>query len=212
MDQTIEKSALQIYFTHRVNQIYIAIFCMGLVASTLTNALIDYWYIPLCIIVASPFIEYFTHQYLLHLPYPKEKAKHPQYAHFLDQIHYLHHQDPKKIEHIFAEWWLSAFGLVLYGFLAFFVTGSWRFTLVLGTWIVLYFLIYEWTHFIAHYDYVPKTRYGKYMKKYHVWHHYKNEDYWYGITSPFADMLFGKFKNPKQIEASPMALKNRGRL
>lgn len=52
-------------------------------------------------------------------------------------------------------------------------------------------LYYEWTHFVSHRPIVPLTRWGKWMKKYHLLHHFKYADGNYGVTNPLFDKLMG---------------------
>jgi 4-hydroxysphinganine ceramide fatty acyl 2-hydroxylase len=66
-------------------------------------------------------------------------------------------------------------------------------------------LYYEWTHYVAHRPIQPRTPWGKWMKKIHIWHHYKNENYWYGVTNPALDMMFGTFKHEKDVPRSETA-------
>lgn len=202
--------ALRIYWSHLPNWFYFGLFVAGLIYIVKTGLLLSYWYLVLLWLLLVPFIEYFTHKYLLHMPQPEHPDKHRFWALIANRVHYFHHQDPKKVEHIFAEIWMTVpalIGDILLGWLLTWDVGQ---TAVFVTAILGYFLIYEWTHFIAHFDgYTPKNAYGRFLKKYHLWHHYKNEAYWYGITTPIADWIFGKWQNPHSVSASPLALSNR---
>ncbi|MBV8638735.1 MAG: fatty acid hydroxylase, partial [Candidatus Eremiobacteraeota bacterium] len=40
----------------------------------------------------------------------------------------------------------------------------------------------------------------KYMKKYHLWHHFKNEHFWFGVTNPTMDYAGITYRN---VEAVP---------
>ena len=60
-------------------------------------------------------------------------------------------------------------------------------SLLLGSLVGL--LYYEWVHYVAHIPFVPKTPFGRWIKKYHLWHHYKNERMWFGVTNPSMDFL-----------------------
>ncbi len=42
---------------------------------------------------------------------------------------------------------------------------------------------YEWTHYLIHTDYKPKTRVYRAIWRNHRNHHYKNEHYWFTVTS-----------------------------
>ncbi|MCD9020231.1 sterol desaturase family protein [Cohnella silvisoli] len=54
-----------------------------------------------------------------------------------------------------------------------------------------YQLFYEWTHFVSHRPIIPWTPWGKWMKKHHLLHHYKDEAHYFGVTHPAFDMLLG---------------------
>lgn len=205
--------ALKIYFSHAENWMYLLILAAASTWIVRTGALLHYWYMSLLLLALVPFIEYFTHKYVLHMPRPEHPEAHRLWTYVSDKMHYQHHQNPKAVAHIFAHWWMTlpALGLSTLGL--WLLTGNLAPTGVFITTLIAYFLFYEWCHFIAHFDgYTPHTRYGRFMKKFHLWHHYKNEAYWYGITNPLADWIFGKWKDPKAIAASEMALHNRGRI
>jgi sterol desaturase/sphingolipid hydroxylase (fatty acid hydroxylase superfamily) len=48
--------------------------------------------------------------------------------------------------------------------------------------------LYEWPHFLIHTPYRPHGRYYKSIWRGHRLHHYKNERYWFGVTSTVADL------------------------
>ena len=204
------QQALKIYWAFKPNVFYFAVFLVALGYIISNGALAAHWYMVLLLLALIPFIEYFTHKYFLHMPQPKEPGRHHIWAWIANRVHYLHHQDPKKVEHIFAEFWLTL-PMMFFDFaLVWLLTWDLSMTSVFMTAMVGYFLLYEWTHFIAHFDgYTPKNAYGRFLKKYHLWHHYKNEEYWYGITSPVADWFFGKWRDPQAVSASELALNNR---
>lgn len=207
--------ALRHYVSHLPNWFYFLCASGGLWLSWRSGALWDYAYLGGVLLLMIPFIEYFIHKYILHLPLPENAEKHPIYHFVVKRMHYLHHEDPRQIPHIFAEWWFTIPPFLLLGGLLYLISGNADLTLVFMSLLMAYFLVYEWTHFVAHFDaYTPKTRYGRYLKKYHLRHHYKNEAYWYGITSPLADWVFGKDPRPQQVQLSPLAqanhLKRRG--
>jgi sterol desaturase/sphingolipid hydroxylase (fatty acid hydroxylase superfamily) len=41
------------------------------------------------------------------------------------------------------------------------------------------------------------------MKKFHLWHHFKHEKLWFGVTSPIFDAIFGTQADPRDVTASP---------
>lgn len=60
---------------------------------------------------------------------------------------------------------------------------------------------YEWSHFIFHTAYRPKTRYYRRLKSNHRLHHWRNERYWLGITSNFGDRVLRTY--PRSRSAVP---------
>lgn len=199
------KQILKIYFSRPTHLFYITLWLIGIFYILSTGVWLKYWYISFLILGLSPFIEYYTHKYFLHLPMPKDRQKHPWMAAFLDKIHYNHHHNPKDTQYIFAQWWLTLpIAMVIFS-AVFLITSSLEITAVFMACIIFYYLLYEWTHFLAHADYTPHNAYSCYMKKYHLLHHYKNEHYWYGITTPLADILFGTFKKPAMVSKSETA-------
>ena len=62
---------------------------------------------------------------------------------------------------------------------------------------------YEWTHLLVHTRYRPKSRYYKRLARNHRRHHFRNEDYWMGITSNLGDRMFGTY--PKDSKSVPLS-------
>jgi len=197
------KEVLKIYFSQYTIIFYWLLALTGLAYSISSGALVNYWYLSFAIILLSPFIEYFSHQYFLHFPIPLNKEKFKFLTKYMDNVHYIHHRDPKDVNFIFAQIWLTLPVLFFDLTAAYLITGSVQMTAVIITSVIFYYLLYEWTHFMAHSNYNPKNGYSAYMKKYHLLHHYKNENYWFGITSPIGDHLFGRYKDPDKVEKSP---------
>jgi Fatty acid hydroxylase superfamily len=49
--------------------------------------------------------------------------------------------------------------------------------------------VYEWCHFLIHTPYRPRGRYYRTIWRGHRLHHYKNEHYWFGVTSTLGDHI-----------------------
>lgn len=56
--------------------------------------------------------------------------------------------------------------------------------------------VYEWTHFLIHTAYRPRSRYYRAVWRNHRLHHFKNEHFWHGITNNISDRVLGT--NPEQ--------------
>lgn len=145
--------------------------------------------------------EYLTHRFIFHVKAPKN----PYLLKFMKRIHYDHHIAPNDLQLLFLPLWYSLPNFLILSAVFYFFSDNLPYTAAFGTGLMSMLLIYEWKHFVAHRPIKPKTRFGQWVKKIHILHHYKNENYWYGVSTPFADFLFGTFKNEKEVETSKTA-------
>lgn len=65
--------------------------------------------------------------------------------------------------------------------------------------------IYEWTHFLIHTAYRPRSAVYRGIWRNHRLHHFKNEHYWHGITNTFADHVLGTAPDQKDVPRSRTA-------
>lgn len=151
--------------------------------------------------ITFAFSEYMTHRFFFHLKAPKN----PLFLKFMKRIHYDHHSDPNDLKLLFLPLWYSLPNFFVLSLLFSLLTNNLDFTLAFGTGLMSMLLVYEWKHYVAHRPIKPKTKFGRWVKKVHILHHYKNENFWYGVSTPFADYLFGTFKNEKDVETSKTA-------
>ncbi|WML57738.1 sterol desaturase family protein [Neobacillus sp. PS2-9] len=147
------------------------------------------------------FSEYLTHRFLFHLKTPKN----PHFLKFLKRIHYDHHIYPDDLKLLFLPLWYSLPNFLVICSIFYFSTGDFTGTVTFGIGLMTMLLTYEWKHYVAHRPLKPKTKFGRWVKKVHILHHYKNENYWYGVSTPFADYLFGTFREEKEVETSKTA-------
>ena len=59
------------------------------------------------------------------------------------------------------------------------------------------FANYEWTHLMVHTRYRPRTRFYARLARNHRLHHYRNEEYWLGVTSNLGDRLLRTYPRHK---------------
>ncbi|MFE8695925.1 sterol desaturase family protein [Cytobacillus sp. FJAT-53684] len=152
-------------------------------------------------LITYMFTEYLTHRFIFHLKTPEN----PFLLKFLKRIHYDHHKDPNDLKLLFLPLWYSLPNLIVAIFLFYFFAGTLISTVSFGLGLILMLLVYEWKHYVAHRPIKPVTKLGLWVKKTHILHHYKNENYWYGVSTPFVDVLFGTLKNEKDVETSKTA-------
>ncbi|MEU2121386.1 sterol desaturase family protein [Nocardia niwae] len=124
----------------------------------------------------------------------------------LARKHREHHVDPRDIPLIFIPTRTLAVLVVVLLALAAFAFPRVGLGLTFLITITLLGLGYEWTHYLIHTDYKPKGSLYRAVWRNHRHHHYKNEHYWFTVTSSgTADRLFGTYPDPTTTETSPTA-------
>ncbi len=161
----------------------------------------DLW-TPLVMLAVFPFFEWVVHVCVLH--WRPRRVGALTIDPLLSRKHRAHHVDPRDVPLVFIPWpvflWLLPL-VVAIGLLAFPRLG-------LGlTYLVVVGMLglgYEWTHYLIHSDYRPKSRLYRAVWRNHRLHHYKNEHYWFTVTSSgTADRVLGTYPDPGQVTASP---------
>jgi sterol desaturase/sphingolipid hydroxylase (fatty acid hydroxylase superfamily) len=64
---------------------------------------------------------------------------------------------------------------------------------------------YEWTHYLIHSPHRPRSRYFRSIWRNHRLHHYKNERYWFGVTSTVGDRVIGTLPEQHDVPRSRTA-------
>jgi 4-hydroxysphinganine ceramide fatty acyl 2-hydroxylase len=147
--------------------------------------------------------EYNTHRFLFHA-----KPANSAFIRMLqDKLHYLHHEDPQELDYLFLPVWYSIPNYAVVWLLTGAITRNGALATAVTVGALSALLYYEWVHFVAHRPIKPRTSWGKWIKKVHLWHHYKNENYWFGVTNPSMDYVMGTFQSEKSVELSPTARK-----
>ena len=161
--------------------------------------------VPLAMVALFPFLEWIIHVFVLHWR-PKRLGR-LTLDPLLSREHRAHHMNPRSIPLIFIPWkslvmWALPLTIVV-ALLAFPRLGMGLTFLVC---ISVLGLGYEWTHYLIHSDYKPKTRVYRAVWRNHRNHHYKNEHYWFTVTSSgTADRVLGTYPDPAGVATSPTA-------
>ncbi|MDR7253067.1 hypothetical protein J2X46_002052 [Nocardioides sp. BE266] len=164
---------------------------------------------PAVFLALFPLVEWVIHVFILH--WRPRTVGGVEVDSLLARDHRRHHADPRDVPLVFIPWralvWVIALpGIALpLGVGALLGAGlpaSLSFVVTLAT--VLF--VYEWTHYVIHSDYSPRTRLYKAIWRNHRLHHYKNEHYWFSVTtSGTSDRLLGTYPDPADVETSPTA-------
>jgi sterol desaturase/sphingolipid hydroxylase (fatty acid hydroxylase superfamily) len=75
----------------------------------------------------------------------------------------------------------------------------------------LMLLTYEWTHFLIHSKYRPRRWYYRVIWRNHRNHHFRNENYWFGVTMDLADRVLRTAPERDAVPVSPTARNLDGR-
>jgi dihydroceramide fatty acyl 2-hydroxylase len=135
-------------------------------------------------------LEYLLHRYVFHFA-PAEKSQLQRDASWL--IHGIHHDYPWDRDRLVMPPTVTAIiaASVWFGFR---FLGSaehaWFSGLVLG------YVWYDLTHYYLHHA-APVTPVGKWLRRYHLVHHFQTPEVRYGITSPLWDFVFRTYPRDK---------------
>ena len=164
------------------------------------------------LIAVTPFVEWMIHVYLLHSPPFTLRGRRIEVISARE--HRSHHEAPGVLGGVL----IPVYAVLV--FLAMIAVVDWAMSfpvsMVLGgprlagatTGLVVAYAIlasYEWIHFLIHTPYRPKRRYFKAIWRNHRLHHFKNERYWFGVTSTVGDRVIGTLPDQRTVPRSPTA-------
>ncbi len=137
----------------------------------------------LCGLFVFTLVEYLVHRFLFHIKPTTAARKNFQY-----KFHGVHHDFPKEKDRLAMPPILSitiATALLLVFKL---ILGDYVFAFLPG--FLLGYAAYLFVHYIIH-AYPPPKNALKFFWIYHSLHHYKSEEKYFGVSSPFWDYVFG---------------------
>lgn len=156
------------------------------------------------------FIEWVIHVYWLHAPQDSYRMQRMKTG----VSHRQHHVDPDSVGFLLLTApdatgymvvllaWHATWPLLFAG-----VVGAPLLATYLTALATTYFLVgyYEWVHLLIHTSYRPKTSYFKRVASHHRLHHYRNEQYWMGVTSRLGDHTLGTAPAKSDVPLSETA-------
>jgi hypothetical protein len=164
------------------------------------------------LLAVTPFVEWAIHVYLLHARPFTLLGRNVEILSARE--HRAHHEAPAVLEGVLIP--VYAVLIFLVSIAAINWVLSFPIHLVLGgprlayatTGVVTSFAIlaaYEWTHFLIHTPHRARSRYYKAIWRNHRLHHYKNERYWFGVTSTVGDRVIGTLPDQRAVQRSATA-------
>jgi hypothetical protein len=167
---------------------------------------------PVALVITEPVTEWLIHVYLLHARPIRIRAR--SYDLLAAREHRAHHAAPTELDGVLVPTYalfvfvpaiaayLYAVSLALHPLVGGERIAWWLTGLVVGYAILF---SYEWCHFLIHTPYRPRGRYYKIIWRNHRLHHYKNEHYWFGVTSNLGDAVLGTNPDQSAVAKSPTA-------
>ncbi len=149
-------------------------------------------YIPAAFVVGVllwTLTEYLMHRFVFHYT-----PRNPTQEKIFFLFHGVHHAQPQcKTRLVMPPAVSIPLGLVVYGFMWLVVGGllgadAWVNPILGG--MTIGYLTYDLTHYATHH-FPMRSGVLKFLKRYHMQHHYKTPNQRYGVSSPLWDMVFG---------------------
>lgn len=132
--------------------------------------------------------EYTLHRFVFHFP-----PKTPRMERITFLFHGVHHAQPQcKTRLVMPPVVSIPLALLFYALFTWIIgsvldTPGWVNPIMSG--FLVGYLIYDLTHYATHH-WPMRSGYAKYIKRYHMQHHYKSPDARYGVSSPIWDYVF----------------------
>ncbi len=189
------------FFARKPSPIIIA---TTFVTATVAKLVIGGWgwwdlAIPAGIIALEPFTEWVIHVRVLH----RRPTKLGRFT--IDPVtarkHREHHRNPKDLRIVMVPFQALFPALGLAGVLVLVLEPA-RATMAIASGFGM-LLWYEWVHYLIHSPYRPKSTWFRNLSRNHIKHHFKNEHYWFGVTTSFGDRVIGTRPDEKTVETSP---------
>ncbi len=132
--------------------------------------------------------EYTLHRFVFHFP-----AKGKKMERIIFLFHGIHHAQPQIKTRLVMPPVVSIplaaifYGLFVLLFNVIFKIPLWVAPVFSG--FIIGYLVYDLTHYATHH-FPMRSGYAKFIKRYHMQHHYKTPDKRFGVSSPLWDMVF----------------------
>ncbi|HEU0132259.1 MAG TPA: sterol desaturase family protein [Mycobacteriales bacterium] len=150
------------------------------------------------LLLAQPFVEWVVHVAVLHAKPFRVLGRTVDPG----RTHRSHHADPRDPDHVVLDARGLAAGLLLAG-------GPLAAASVAAPACATFLVVavaglaaYEWVHYLIHTDHRPRTRLYRAAWRAHRLHHYRNERYWFGVTTPLPDLVLGTYRRRDDVPVS----------
>ncbi len=136
------------------------------------------------------FTEYILHRFVFHWDAKSRAGKY-----FVFLFHGLHHDDPQDPTRLVMPPVPAVIIVaILWGLFSFIF--PYKYLDVIMAYFLIGYLCYDYIHYATHH-FAMTSPVGKYLRKYHLQHHYSGECSKYGVSSPLWDIIFKTTSGPK---------------
>jgi len=161
-----------------------AFFCYVALFYFYSITLMEFLLCSLAGIFLWTFLEYFVHRWLLH-----PELKNPFLKKLAHYSHLKHHEDDEDPHKFFVPLSITMGMYFVIAPIIYFIVGRIEWTIAIIPMTTMGYVGFEWFHYWVHVT-TSKHPLTKWYRKYHFAHHYKNEKYHYGVTTPIWDIIF----------------------
>jgi hypothetical protein len=159
--------------------------------------------VVLAVLAAQPFVEWLVHVYVLHAR-PRRIGP-VSLDLYQARKHRAHHAAPRDLDILFIPLRGHLAGaVVVAGVCLLLPDAATRLALVVS--VAASSLAYEWVHFLIHTDYKPRTALYRRLYVGHRLHHYRNENYWFGVSRRLGDTVLRTDPAKDEVPLSPTCL------
>jgi sterol desaturase/sphingolipid hydroxylase (fatty acid hydroxylase superfamily) len=137
-------------------------------------------------------MEYILHRFVFHW-----NAKSAAGKFFVFLFHGLHHDDPQDPTRLVMPP-VPAFLIFMVLWAMFSVIFPVHYLGVIMAFFMVGYLCYDYIHYATHH-FAMTSKVGKYLRKYHLQHHYSGEHSKYGVSNPLWDYVFKTTTGPKDV-------------
>lgn len=128
-------------------------------------------------------LEYFGHRFLFHFRATSTFGRRIQFL-----IHGVHHQHPSDPLRLVMPPIMSV-PIMVTGFAILRLALGLAMTLPALAGFLSGYLLYDGLHFYLHHA-QPKTSIGRYLRRRHMHHHFRDDSSWFGVSAPWWDAIF----------------------
>lgn len=155
------------------------------------------------ILGAEPFTEWLIHVFVLHMR-PRTLGGR-RIDPLLPRKHREHHSDPRDPDLVFVP--MPVMRRILPVALVGWALAERNLRTALTGAATSYAMlsVYEWTHYLIHSAYRPRHRPYRTLWRAHRLHHYRNERYWFGVTTHLGDRVLSTYPGREDVPLSPTA-------